>query len=407
MKAKDVLNIIRAYERENLRNELKMVEKFVGSEGSFNHKEMATILVSFANREGGNLIVGVKDSGEFEGAGIFEKFSGNSKSGFDKFKEHIENLCKDIISPQLLVTIQHMRIESNDIAIIGVPKRKSIPHAVIAKHEGTAIRAREYYIRNNHGKALVSDRQLEWLFQYRDAPVVETKHEIAVTLTETLEAIPLQMAPYAFNIQPESSQRILEYLQLLDDDSKVALMKDQHCFHCFLGEIVAYAIIQSQDSRYDKYKAMPLPHDRMWMYQFLGESTRKIIRKHGNLWSVPFGTSIKVKGNGEWTLVKFGNRFAVSTMMLKPCYVKSGLSKDNPLTVSMPVVTFGFDVSIQTTMKFPEFEAEGYEAANVFITALSDHIHENWDIKSHYDQIPHLLKLYDLDAKLDKLLGEK
>jgi hypothetical protein len=194
---------------------------------------------------------------------------------------------------------------------------------------------------------------------------------------------------------------------LLDADAKMALRSDHSRFQSLLGEIVAYAIIQSQDQRYDKFKAMPLPLDRMWMHHYFGDGVRKIVRKHSNLWSVPFGTSIKVKSNGEWTLVKFGNRFAISTMMLKPYYVKQGLSQDNPLSVEKAVVTFGFEVSIQTAMKFPEFEAEGYEAASAFVSALSNHIHEKWDIKSHYEQIPHLLKLYDLDAKLDALLKDR
>jgi len=246
MRQKDLLHMINAYEKENLRTELKQTDKFITEDKSFRHKEMAAILTSFANREGGVLIIGVRDDGSFEGKGIFEPLSQNSKSGFDKFKEHIENLCKDIISPRLFVEIQHFTIEENDVCAIVVPRRKSIPHAVVAKHEGSAVRTREYYIRSNHGISLVSDRQLEWLFQNRSQASEEHHYEIAVTLNHDLSDIPVQIAPYAINIQPELTVALKPYLALIKDPYKATLVNSPDLFKVLLGELLIYVILQSQ-----------------------------------------------------------------------------------------------------------------------------------------------------------------
>ena len=411
MKNRDVLAIIKSYEKENLITELKMVEKFWNSEGNFNHKEMATILVSFANREGGNLIVGVKDNGDFEGKGVFEIFSDGNKSGFDKFKEYIENLCKDIISPQMLVQIQHMAIMGNDIALISVPKRKSIPHAVIAKHEGTAIRTREYYIRSNHGKALVSDRQLEWLFQYRDMPVFDTKHEIALTLLPDLSKVVKHVDAYSFDIQPAYTEKLNAYLKcidfrlsdLADQDSSLSKYR---LYHMLIGEMLSYCILQTQEGHYDKYKALPLPGDKAMLHALDKDKLSKILQSKDNLWSVPYGTSLKIKCTEQWQLIKFGNKYAISSILIKPSYIKEGLNASNPLHVSEALVTFGFDVSVQIKMKFPETEVIHFEESRAFATALSNHIHDNWDINVHFKKIPHTLILYELQMKMNQMLNE-
>lgn len=407
MRLKDLLHMINAYEKENLRTELKQIDKFLTEDHSFRHKEMAALLTSFANREGGVLIIGVKDDGSFEGSGLFDALAQSNKSGFDKFKEHIENLCKDIISPRLFVEIQYFSVEENDVCAIIVPRRKTIPHAVVAKHEGSAIRAREYYIRSNHGISLVSDRQLEWLFLNRSQTLTKHDYEIAVTVNRTLDDIPVQIAPYAINIQPEYTTRLKAYLELIDQTHKKSMIDSPETFKVLLGELLMYVILQSQHQHFEKDKALPLPIDNMQSSIVLDDSVKKIIRKKRNLWSVPYGTAMKWSSNGDWTRLKFGNRFMIGSLIITPIYHKPGLNRNNPLIVSEDVVTFGYTITLQTVLKFPEYEEEGYQFAHYFGEALSEHIQSNWDINTHYQQIPHSLLVYEINQKLDELLGKK
>jgi len=399
--------MINAYEKENLRTELKQIDKFLTEDNSFRHKEMAALLTSFANREGGVLIIGIKDDGAFEGSGLFEVLAQGSKSGFDKFKEHVENLCKDIISPRLFVEIQYFEIEESDVCAIVVPRRKTIPHAVVAKHEGSAVRTREYYIRSNHGISLVSDRQLEWLFLNRSQASEERHYEIAVTVNRALDDIPVQIAPYAINIQPELTERLKAYLDLIKESHKRTLINSPQLFKVLLGELLIYVILQSQQQHVEKDKALPLPFDNMQAAMMLEDSIKKLIRKKRNLWSVPYGTSMKWSTNGNWTRLKFGNRFMIGSLTMTPIYVKEGLNRNNPLVVLDDIVTFGYRLTLQTVLKFPEYEEEGYQFAHNFGEKLSEHIQFNWDINTHYQQIPHGLLVYEINQKLDKLLRDK
>ncbi|GAU79394.1 helix-turn-helix domain-containing protein [Fusibacter sp. 3D3] len=409
MKIQSILNILESYEKENIRVELKESSKFLTGEGKFDGKEMGSIIVSFANREGGMLIVGIKDNGLFEGSHIFDKFSDPGKDGFDKFKEHIENICKDIISPQIFVESHLFKWDDQEFGVIRIPKRLTIPHALVSKHEGSIVRTREYYIRTTHGKGLVSDRHLEWLFNHTDLPKVASENILEITLIKEKLKIPETLGYFErFSTQPEIYQSLSAYFNLISSSNQETLQRELADKEKLLREILIYAIIQSVEYKSDHYKSLPLPTEKMAMQNYIGEAIRTIIHQKNKLWSVPYGTSMKIKSGKETTALKFGNKNILGTLSIQLTDRVRGLSDLNPyaqiLMSTNTFETYTFKCHYHVDIKYPEDFDESYDMMIEFANALQETIESKWDIVAHFNRLPHYKLLYEMNYKLDRLL---
>jgi len=153
---KQVLEVLNHPEKENLKYELKQSDILKTPEGQ---RKLTFEIVAFANRQGGRIIIGVKNDGELEGKNIFN---------IDKDKGIIDNICYAKISPIIDYNINLLELEEADLLIIDIPKRGKIPHAYIDSKNGAEIKTRIYYIRTRHGKRLVGDYQLQWLFTHQE-----------------------------------------------------------------------------------------------------------------------------------------------------------------------------------------------------------------------------------------------
>jgi ATP-dependent DNA helicase RecG len=71
-------------------------------------KEIAAQLVSFANRSGGKIYVGVKDDGSLEGATIHK----------DKSSLHVLNVANNNCSPAVEVRFDYLNSSSGDVLIV-------------------------------------------------------------------------------------------------------------------------------------------------------------------------------------------------------------------------------------------------------------------------------------------------
>lgn len=141
-------------EKENIKIELKSFEKLSPSPKD-NKTDIAAEIVAMANRQGGRLIFGIRDDGSFDGK--------LTSRGIDEAKGWIYNICRDLISPVIECTVQFIETSEKDVLIVYIPKRRRIPFAVTEK-SGPYVKNRAYYIRTSHGKSLVTDSQLEWMF---------------------------------------------------------------------------------------------------------------------------------------------------------------------------------------------------------------------------------------------------
>ncbi len=175
-------------EFENLKYELKSSK--ILKENNWKDK-IAKEIVSFANKNGGKVIIGLQNDGTFDGEIDYH---------VDKLKGDIDNIIHNKISPIINYNYEFLKCEGGDLSIITIEKKnKDIPYAYIVKREGPEIKSRIYYIRTPHGKRLVSDSQLESLFSEKKGIKIqspkETKPDIQL-IKEYLDMIKtLQFSP--------------------------------------------------------------------------------------------------------------------------------------------------------------------------------------------------------------------
>ena len=163
----DIKKILGKSELENTKIELKS-SKILEKKGW--KDSIAMELVAFANLLGGKLIIGIQDDG---------KFDGKIKKDFDKFKGDIDNIIRSKISPTISYGIEFLNCAEGDLIIITVEKKTEIPFAYIVSREGPEIKNRIYYIRTPHGRKLVSDGQLKFLFNEEKLNIL---HQFSVVL---------------------------------------------------------------------------------------------------------------------------------------------------------------------------------------------------------------------------------
>jgi len=125
-------------------------------------EEVAGQLTSFANRNGGKILIGVKDNGELE----------REKINRDKALLQVLNVAQDKTSPPVEISSQFLESTEGDVLVVDVRRRKGIPHAVVKSSRGQ-IKERIYYIRNGSSKRLVNDTTLKWLFEHFEEPPLE------------------------------------------------------------------------------------------------------------------------------------------------------------------------------------------------------------------------------------------
>lgn len=181
-------------EKENLKIELK-------NSGILNHTERRRILaceiIALANRHGGKLIIGVNDDGIYEGKNIF-------KNNIDvhQCKEIIDDICHSAISPIIDYNLDFIETKNADILVVKIPKREKIPHAFVKRGQSGEIKSRVYYIRTRHGKRLVGDNQLQWLFNHQgDADFTYEFRNVITYNKKTLEVSlsPIEQVPCWIN----------------------------------------------------------------------------------------------------------------------------------------------------------------------------------------------------------------
>ena len=217
-------------EGENSRVEFKTTESLENSKG------IAKQLVSFANRNGGKVLFGIRDDGSLEGVSI----------NTDKEILKISQIASDKCSPPIEFSHDHLSSKEGDILVIDVKRRKDIPHAVVKK-SGSEIIGREYYIRGAKNKRPVVDKELEWMFEH--AETLNTKDRFRTYLTYDKNT--LQIPSYAFlpTSFSKSFRCVKEFSFILShltqEDKKRLLENDQENLERFVVELSPCIMLKS------------------------------------------------------------------------------------------------------------------------------------------------------------------
>lgn len=106
--------------------------------------DLAGEIVSFANMEGGTIIIGVSDDGIIKGVSI------------EDIEERIMNICRNNCIPNIIPIYQEIVVNEAKVVILTIPKGANKPYYTIDN---------KYYIRVGTTKRIASREELMRLFQ--------------------------------------------------------------------------------------------------------------------------------------------------------------------------------------------------------------------------------------------------
>jgi hypothetical protein len=217
-------------EKETLTIELKSFKKILDANGSLisdSRKDIAYEIIALANTRGGKLIFGINDNGIFDG----------KISNIDKIKEAIHQICYDLISPIISCTTDFFEFPNEDFVIINIPKKTGLPYAVTPNKKVGEINSRIYYARTSHGKKLVSDRQLEWLFKNNESPDFKYKFRLAIEFNNTLGVVG--------SYSTIENSLVNSFFTFLKGNDLLSLFKDGNKMSLLMSELYPYLILKS------------------------------------------------------------------------------------------------------------------------------------------------------------------
>lgn len=222
----DINRIIQSPEKEDASIELKSFSKIIEPSHD-NKRDIACEIIAFANRHGGKIIFGVNDDGTPDGFINLD---------VDKLKAKIHDICFDNISPVIEASTQFIESDKGQFLIVHISKRKGIPHAYIDKRYGPEITRRTYYIRTSHGKKLVSDGQLQWLFQNTGDPKYAYDFRIGFEVDKNIDLIN--------GVVPWGNYELLDFVTLLKEVERAAII-EQSKFHEFMAGLMPFLLLRS------------------------------------------------------------------------------------------------------------------------------------------------------------------
>ena len=223
----EINEILRNHDAENIKIEYKRRKLLYSKQGQ---EKLCFAIVALANRYGGKLILGINDDVTFEGKDIFN---------VDSDKGTITNIIHNHISPTIEYDMEFLSCKKGDILVINILKRKGIPHAYINGRNGSDIKERIYYIRTSHGKRLVSDGQLQWLFEHQNDPDFDYSFRTVINYHKDSLQIP---PPYHID-QPRSTSDFGFLISKIAKSDVDMLKKDWDTIQSFFIEIAPYVLI--------------------------------------------------------------------------------------------------------------------------------------------------------------------
>ena len=430
MEDSDYFELLSKNEVENKSLELKRIDKIKAPNGM---EEILKLIVGMANRSGGYILIGINDDGTPEGNNIFDCFSQGDKSGIDKIKEKIINLCLEKISPIINIDLDICSGDDYEFLSIIVPRKNNIPHAYVKKSDGK-IKHRDYYIKNSHSCTLVSDSQLEWLFNSKNYENKIDYYPVQVTTYKFMGGIPIASGLGRLGdwliIQPEVTREAAQVMHDVFDHGEniIEKLKESTEYRIELfSEILLHTIIRTIDgygSRCIPKDAKFLPYfpDDFLLSKILGDNSKTIFEDiFKNKISYPDKTKVEFfKEKNNVVNCRFYNDHCNIKISLFMRGFKAGIPGNNPYFSIMlsthwldfqnksenEYESYEFLVSVEIERKFPEVFDNVYYDSELFCERIRNSLKSYWDMEYFLkEQYPHYRKLYSIDYKLDQLLN--
>jgi hypothetical protein len=424
-------------EKETLTVELKSFRKLFSADSS-DIKDIAYEIVALANRHGGKLILGLNNDGSFDGK-LPLKIDAKKEITVDSVKEKMHNICNDSISPRIDCETQFLQCAEGDVIIVNIPKKKNIPHAYVPNKTATEINNRIYYIRTSHGKKLVSDRQLEWLFKHDYDPNFTKQYRIAIDFNKQFGVIGDKITLGNYYISGFIHQLRFDELDELFQDSKK--------LGAFFTQLIPYFILKSYtqwyvhswyigvNNAFDRkssgpmiapHKTTPLKIDSIkvvgdtilnsfsWNFN---DAVKNAI--HHDL-QIPPDTNVSIVYQADKTLseIRFDNpdfEFVISCGLLS---YGAGLHQHNPSFQILSEI-YGADghthsmqnfyhvdcaVWFDAKFKFPEYDMGEFEKYFHYANTIDNLLNDEWNFDRLREKFPPK-EIMVMNHKIDEILG--
>lgn len=429
----EIIAKAKSEDNEDLYFELKESRKYINESGDFTLDSLLEQIVAFANRDGGRLIIGIKDDGSSEGKKIFERCNlQEPHKAFDKFKGAINNICTARISPIINLAIKYHEIDEYEFIEIVVAKHSLMPHAVVRKTASGQIVSRKYYIRTSHSRESVSDTQLEWLFNNSNSKEEKLNLTLNITTDKYLTGIPTITKSYEdlLILQPRAVNILQEYIIALSDDTKKHCMSKKIEYRKnILSEILIYSILQSYNFGKNKVEItkdtsfLPSPPEKFLINNAFERSANSIFSNPSRSLDLP-GCKISISwkeniDSPNYIYATISNLYIEIELRLFYLTYVSGLSYQNPYyaillennmeirkTAHERYESYTFRLESKITRLFPEVMTQDYYASFNFAKKFNKKLTKNWDINYFMKNYPHTNRLYSIEYKLDKLIKQ-
>lgn len=134
---------------EDFESEILEFKNYRDEHSLFNSKDLSDEICAFANKLGGQIIIGIKDSSEIKDSKFEEQLNGFDKIDLDVAKERLNGRLK----PKIDIDLEYFNYEGNYYLVINVP---NINHSIVSTSSGkvyiregkSSVPAEPYQIQN-------------------------------------------------------------------------------------------------------------------------------------------------------------------------------------------------------------------------------------------------------------------
>lgn len=135
--------------------------------------ELAREVVALANHEGGRVVLGVSESGIFEGRLALER---------EAVAAAFEELRESRILPRPNLSLEHLAGDEGELVVLTVERRAGAPHAVARKLATGGVLGRSYFVREGRRTRPVPDERLAWMFRVVGDPALRVESDLELQL---------------------------------------------------------------------------------------------------------------------------------------------------------------------------------------------------------------------------------